>query len=58
MSMYRFSKSGRLFVQGTREEDDRDNVAASNTSGNAAADLQAIYTKRRLSTEVLGNGSE
>lgn len=49
--MYRFSKSGRLFVQGTREEDDRDNVAASNPSG---TDLQAIYTKRRLSTEVLG----
>ena len=54
MSMYRFSKSGRLFVQGTRENDDRDNVAGSNPTGNSATDLQAIYTKRRLSTEVLG----
>ncbi|XP_063975577.1 dystonin isoform X37 [Diachasmimorpha longicaudata] len=54
MSMYRFSKSGRLFVQGTREEDDRDNVAGSSI-GN---DLQAIYTKRKLSTEVLGSSIE
>lgn len=54
MSMYRFSKSGRLFVQGTRENDDRDNVAGSSPTGNPATDLQAIYTKRRLSTEVLG----
>ncbi|XP_046739124.1 microtubule-actin cross-linking factor 1 isoform X47 [Diprion similis] len=63
MSMYRFSKGGRLFVQGTREDDDRDNVAASNPTGSnaaaaAAADLQAIYTKRRLSTEVLGSSIE
>ncbi|XP_011313476.1 uncharacterized protein, partial [Fopius arisanus] len=55
MSMYRFSKSGRLFVQGTREEDDRDNVAGSSPAG---TDLQAIYTKRRLSTEVLGSSIE
>ncbi|XP_066600570.1 uncharacterized protein [Prorops nasuta] len=60
MSMYRFSKGGRLFVQGTREEDDRDNVAASNApTGNPASDdLQAVYTKRRLSTEVLGSSIE
>lgn len=54
MSMYKFSKSGRLFVQGTREENDRDNVASSSPTGNQATDLQAIYTKRKLSTEVLG----
>ena len=56
MSMYKFSKSGRLFVQGTREENDRDNVASSPT-GNHASELQAIYTKRKLSTEVLGTSS-
>lgn len=50
--MYRFSKSGRLFVQGTREQDDRDNVAGSSpTSG---PELQAVHTKRHMSTEILG----
>lgn len=58
MSMYRFSKGGRLFVQGTREDDDRDNVAASSPTENPISDLQAIHTKRRLSTEVLGSSIE
>lgn len=55
MSIYRFSKSGRLFVQGTHEDDDRSNVIPSSRTGSPSGDdLQAIYTKRRLSTEVLG----
>lgn len=56
MSIYRFSKGGRLFVQGTREDEPRENVvsAASTAATPANDDLRAIYTKRRLSTEVLG----
>lgn len=56
MSIYRFSKGGRLFVQGTREDEPRENVvsATSTTATPANDDLRAIYTKRRLSTEVLG----
>ncbi|CAG5108782.1 Protein of unknown function [Cotesia congregata] len=50
--MYRFSKSGRLFVQGTREQDDRDNVAGSSPTG--GSELQAVHTKRHMSTEILG----
>lgn len=43
-------------MQGTREDDDRDGVSPSPTGPHAAADddLRAVYTKRRLSTEVLG----
>lgn len=55
MSIYRFSKGGRLFVQGTREDEPRENVVSSaSTAATPADDLRAIYTKRRLSTEVLG----
>lgn len=56
MSIYRFSKGGRLFVQGTREGDARENVPSPvpTASTPVADDLTAIYTKRRLSTEVLG----
>lgn len=55
MSIYRFSKGGRLFVQGTRQDDPRDGVSPSPTGSRTADDLQAVYTKRRLSTEVLGS---
>ncbi|KZC14108.1 Dystonin [Dufourea novaeangliae] len=60
MSMYRFSKGGRLFVQGTREDDPRETVVTSPASATTpvADDLTAIYTKRRLSTEVLGSSIE
>jgi len=58
MSLYRFSKGGRLFVQGTREDDNRDGVSPSPTGSRSADDLQAVYTKRRLSTEVLGSKSK
>lgn len=59
--MYRFTKAskevssssssgrpsgGRLFIQGTREADDD------------VRDLQAVYTKRHLSTEVTGSNHE
>lgn len=59
MSMYRFSKGSRLFVQGTREQDDRDNVASSGNPGAAHSpppnDLQTVRTRRASSTEVLGS---
>ncbi|XP_072756473.1 microtubule-actin cross-linking factor 1 isoform X20 [Anoplolepis gracilipes] len=58
MSIYRFSKGGRLFVQGTREDDNRDGVSPSPTGFRSADDLRAIHTKRRLSTEVLGSSIE
>lgn len=45
-------------MQGTREDDDRDGVSPSPTGSRSANDLQAIYTKRRLSTEVLGSKSK
>lgn len=41
-------------MQGTREDDDRDGVSPSPTGPRNADDLRAVYTKRRLSTEVLG----
>lgn len=43
-------------MQGTREDEPRENVvsATSTTATPANDDLRAIYTKRRLSTEVLG----
>nr|XP_031845078.1 microtubule-actin cross-linking factor 1 isoform X36 [Nomia melanderi] len=60
MSIYRFSKGGRLFVQGTREDDPRENVVTPAPPAAAPVndDLTAIYTKRRLSTEVLGSSIE
>lgn len=59
MSIYRFSKGGRLFVQGTRENDARENAVSpsSTTATPVTDDLRAIYTKRRFSTEVLGRNS-
>lgn len=59
MSIYRFSKGGRLFVQGTREDDARENVVspAPTAATSVTDDLTAIYTNRRLSTEVLGRKS-
>mgnify|MGYP004575313677 CR=1 FL=1 len=43
-------------MQGTREDDARENVTSpvSTTVTPVNDDLRAIYTKRRLSTEVLG----
>ncbi|CAH0385013.1 unnamed protein product [Bemisia tabaci] len=69
MSMYRFVKSSRhesssngpatgsrrLFVQGTREGDDRDQLAVSVPERD---DLQAVYTSRHLSSEVQGSSHE
>lgn len=45
-------------MQGTREDDDHDGVSPSPTGPRSADDLRAIYTKRRLSTEVLGSKSK
>lgn len=46
-------------MQGTREDDKRDDgVSPSPTGSRSADDLRAIYTKRRLSTEVLGSVSK
>lgn len=47
-------------MQGTREDDARENVAspAPSTATPVTDDLRAIYTKRRLSTEVLGRNSD
>ena len=61
MSIYKFSKNGRLFVQGTRQQSDRDNISAnldlSSSVSDTGMDLQAIHIKRKLSTEVLGSSS-
>ncbi|XP_049835343.1 uncharacterized protein LOC126279007 [Schistocerca gregaria] len=56
MSLYRFVRGGRLFVEATREGGDRDDVAA---GGGAGADgrceeLSAVETRRRLRSEVTG----
>jgi len=45
-------------VQGTSEDNGRDGVSPSPTGSRSADDLRAIYTKRRLSTEVLGSKSK
>lgn len=69
MSLYRFMKTttsnhsstsgspggGRLFVQGTREENDRDNIG---DHKNDVKDLQALYTRRHLSSDVVGSSHE
>lgn len=69
MSLYRFVKSSssstsdsrrtgqnrRLFVQGTRENDDKDNVKDINGE---IQDLQAVHTRRHLSTDVHGSSEE
>ena len=63
MSMYRFMKgsggSARLFVQGTREGGDRDDINGTLMAHHDNInDLQAVYTRRQLSTEVLGSTVE
>lgn len=62
MSMYRFTKSAggsnRLFVQGTREGGDRDDVNGGVVPHNDVNNLQAVYTRRQLNTEVLGSTVE
>lgn len=62
MSMYRFTKgaggSNRLFVQGTREGGDRDDVNGGVVPHNDVNNLQAVYTRRQLNTEVLGSTVE
>lgn len=66
--MYRFvkdssqtgSKSKRLFVQGTSSDQNKFGppiVTNLSTPGDAD-DLKAVYTKKRLSTEVLGSSFE
>jgi len=68
MSLYRFVKSSsssasdsrsdphrRLFVQGTRENDDRDNVRDVRYNGQ---NLQTVRTQRHLSTDVFGSSEE
>lgn len=47
--------SRRLFVQGTRENDDKDNVKDLSTD---VQDLQAVHTRRHLSTDVHGSSEE
>lgn len=62
MSMYRFTKgaggANRLFVQGTREGGDRDDVNGGVVPHNDVNNLQAVYTRRQLNTEVLGSTVE
>lgn len=62
MSMYRFMKgaggSNRLFVQGTREGGDRDDVNGGVVPHNDVNHLQAVHTRRQLNTEVLGSTVE
>jgi hypothetical protein len=62
MSLYRFTKgpggSTRLFVQGTREGGDRDDINGGIMPHHGINDLQAVYTRRQLSTEVLGSTVE
>ncbi len=72
MSLYRFVKSSsssmsdsrqsgsggpsrRLFVEATRENDDRDNIR---DVSNDVQDLQAVHTRRHLSTDVYGSSEE
>lgn len=70
MSLYRFVKSSsssmsdsrhtdapnrRLFVQGTREGDDKDNIKDISTD---VQDLQALHTRRHLSTDVHNSSEE
>ena len=62
MSLYRFVKGGggssRLFVQGTREGGDRDDVNGGAVPHDDIGSLQALYTRRRLNTEVFGSTVE
>ena len=71
--MYRFVKdsgSSRLFVQGTREGSDRENVydnvdptsdrrrRSNNSNNNVNDDLEALHTRRRFTTEMEGSNEE
>lgn len=66
--MYRFvkdSSSSRLFVQGTREGADRDNVYDNGVEsdirrhrGNPNEELEALHTRRRVTTEMEGSNEE
>lgn len=48
--------ASRLFVQGTREGGDRDDISGSVVPHHDDInDLQAVYTRRQLNTEVLGS---
>lgn len=68
MSMYRFlkdsskggSSSGRLFLQGTTSDQSKIGppIVTDLSSVQDADDLKAIYTRKRLSTEVLGSSFE
>jgi hypothetical protein len=62
MSLYRFTKGAggttRLFVQGTREGGDRDDINGGVMPHDDISDLQAVYTRRQLNTEVLGSTVE
>lgn len=57
MSMYKFVKGARLFMQGKREDNDYDNVADSFAGrvGDEDEDLRAVHTYR--STEMEGTTS-
>lgn len=68
--MYRFVKdtnSSRLFVQGTREGTDKDNIFENgiiseqprqHDSMDSNRDFEALHTRRRLTTEVEGSSQE
>lgn len=66
--MYRFvkdSSSSRLFVQGTRERSDRDNVYDNGVvydqrvhRDSPDQNLETLHTRRRLSTEMEGSSEE
>ena len=62
MSLYRFVKGGggtsRLFVQGTREGGDKDDVNGGVVPREDIGELQALYTRRHLNTEVFGSTVE
>lgn len=50
------SSSRRLFVQGTREGDDKDNVR--DLVPNDVQDLQALHTRRHLASDVFDSSEE
>lgn len=50
------SSSRRLFVQGTREGDDKDNIR--DLVPNDVQDLQALHTRRHLSSDVFDSSEE
>ncbi|KAK6622396.1 hypothetical protein RUM44_002207 [Polyplax serrata] len=66
--MYRFVKdstSSRLFVQGTREGSDRDNIYDNGLEpdhrrprSNLDDDLEALHTRRKFTSEVEGSNEE